>query len=103
MQIAHLLPRLGGAAGDHEARVACPPARDAGDALVLGDLQEPRQVGVGLRPQRVLGVHLQHQVHSALEVEAEIDFLFRRIGQQHGGGGDRQDQQPAPEQIPFHE
>ena len=47
--------------------------------------------------QGLFGFHLQHQVHAALEVQAEVDFLFgpkgrlRCAAQAHVDGGQNED------------
>src|SRR5262249_40028592 len=85
--------------GDLEAGVAQPARLEAGDLRVFGLAQQARHVGVGLGAQRVLSVYLEDQVHAAPKVEAQVDLLLGRIGEDHDGHGDRQDQQPTPEQI----
>jgi hypothetical protein len=95
---------LGGEAGHHEPGVAGALRLDVELALriVLDLLRQARHVAVGLGPQRVLGVDLQHQVHAAPQVEPEVDLLARRIG----GGSRRQDRgedhQASPEQVALH-
>src|SRR5579864_2087042 len=96
--------RLGRQAGDHDAGVAGALRLDLELALgvVLDLLHQARHVGVGLGPQRVLGVDLQHEMHAAAEVETEVDLLLRR-----GGGGHRrqdrdEDQHSSPEQVAIH-
>ena len=42
-------------------------------------------VALGLGAQRVLGLHLEHQVHAALQVEAEVDLLLRRLASRTTG------------------
>ena len=41
--------------------------------------------GLGLEPQRIVGLHAQDEVHAALEVETEVDLL---------GGRDRRPRPP---------
>ena len=59
--------------------------RDAADRDVLGAqrLAQPVGGGLGLDAQRVVGLHPQHEVHTALEVEAEADLLVGRIEREH--------------------
>jgi hypothetical protein len=102
-QLAGGVTRLRRRGGDGELPVAGAAPLQAGGALVLAEIEQPRHVGVGLGPQGVLGVDLQHEVHAPLQVEAEIDLFFRRIGQGNADHRHREDQQPAPEQITIHD
>ena len=50
------------------------------DVRGLQLLAQPLDRRFGLEPQRVVGLDAHHQVHAALEVEAEIQiFCIRRV------------------------
>jgi hypothetical protein len=49
-----------------------------------------------LQLQTVVGLHAQHQLHAALQVEAKLDLLLRRIKRKHCQRHDADNQQHLP-------
>ena len=71
-----------------------------GNTSALQLLQEPRAVLFGRRPQRVIGLHTQHQVHAPLEVEPQLELPVEqplRGGQSEAGRQHRIDAHPEEE------
>ena len=89
-------------AGDLEVAVVDAGRARAGDAaaLELGLDGVDRIVGFGA--DGVFGDDPQHQVHTALEVEAQIHFLRRRIGGPGRQACDAQNDESACQKVAFH-
>ena len=88
--------------GDAELAAAGHGHPADGDVLGAQGLAQPVGRRLGLDPQRVVGLHPHHQVHPALEIEAEAHlFLGRREGPdrqpEHGHDG-----QQFPAQVLRH-
>ena len=49
-----------------------------GDVARLQLLAQPLHLLLGLQPQRIVGLHAQHEVDAALQVEAELELLVHQ-------------------------
>jgi hypothetical protein len=70
---------------------------------LLGQIAADALHGViDLGPYRVLGVHLEHEVDAALEVEPEVDPLVERQHEIDGEHRHHTDEPPAPRELALH-
>ncbi len=59
---------------------------------VVERLAQPLHLAFALDPQRIVGLHAQHEVHAALEIEPELEHLVHqpaRLSDAEAGGDDR--------------
>ena len=73
-----------------------------GDVRGLQLLAQPIGRRFGLDPDRVVGLHAQHEVHAALQIETETDLLLRRIERADRQRDDADDDEELPTQILRH-
>ena len=70
-----------------------------GHASRLERLPEPFAGRGGLELQGLVGVHAQHEVDAALEVESQPDLLARRDDRPQAGADDDDDEDDAPAKV----
>ncbi len=75
---------------------------NAGDALLAELAHQRVHVLLGLGPQRLVGLDVEHEVDAAAQVEPEVDLLFRRIGEQDAPHHHDEDGEAPPHQAPIH-
>ena len=83
-------------AAQHEGAVAGPLGLETDEPLLGRLLPEPFHVLVGLGAERVDDLDLEDQMDAALEIEAEVDLLFRGVDRPERQGHGADDQYPAP-------
>ena len=64
---------------------------------------QPLDRGFGFELQRVVGLHPQHQVDAALEVEAQVDLLAGRVERPDGQGQHDDDGDDSILQVLVHD
>ena len=74
-----------------------------GDLRGLQLLAQPIGGGLGFEPQRVVGLHAQHQVHAALEVETELHLLVGRIERPDRQADDAENDEDFPTNVLRHD
>ena len=73
------------------------------DAGAAQRLAQPLDGRFGLDLQRLVGLHPHHQVNAALQVEAEVDLLLRRVERPDSQGDHADDDDQLPADILIHD